>query len=172
MSGWRWVSMELVLAVHGRQIAEHGGADGIRDRATIESTLARPQSLALNETPDAAQLGSADAFGLAKNHGFVDGNKRVAWIAMRVFLMDNGHRLEFDQIDAIDTMLKLTSGELTESEFSCWMRQRFQSCSLRSPRELSDCCLAHSIYSGLDACRGCRDRPRDDLVESWLRAEA
>lgn len=126
MSDWRWVSMELVLALHGRQLAEHGGADGIRDKAAIESALARPRNVALYETPDAADLGAAYAFGLIKNHGFVDGNKRVGWITMRVFLLDNGHRLKFDKIDAIQTVLKLAGGELAEAEFAHWIRQRFQ----------------------------------------------
>lgn len=120
--------MDLVLAVHGHQIAEHGGADGISDRAAIEISLSRPQNLALYESPDAAELAAAYAyaFGLAKNHGFVDGNKRVAWIAARVFLLDNGHSLRFNKIDATQTMLSLAAGEIGESEFAEWIRQRLE----------------------------------------------
>ena len=80
----------MINAVHDRQLAEHGGSEGIRDAGGIESALARPVNLANYGEPDAPDLAAAYAYGLAKNHGFVDGNKRTAWIAARLFLVDNG----------------------------------------------------------------------------------
>ena len=77
---WRWVESSVVFAIHDRQLAEHGGRDGIRDRAMVESALARPAHLAHYGNPDAADLAAAYAYGIAKNHGFVDGNKRTAWV--------------------------------------------------------------------------------------------
>lgn len=124
MKEWRWVSLELVLAVHGRQLAEHGGADGIRDRAALESAMARPINLANYNNPDAIELAAAYAFALAKNHSFVDGNKRVAWIATRIFLLDNGVKLRFDKIEAIQAVQSLASSEMSESDFERWLRER------------------------------------------------
>jgi death-on-curing protein len=88
MTEWRWVGREVVLAVHDRQLAEHGGLDGVRDAGAIESALARPRNLVAYSDPDAADLAAAYAFGLAKNHGFADGNKRTAWVVARLFLAE------------------------------------------------------------------------------------
>lgn len=130
---WRWVSVTVIHAIHDRQLSEHGGADGVRDQGGIESALARPVTLAAHGTPnaahgtpDAADLAAAYAFGLAKNHGFVDGNKRTAWIAARLFLADNGYRLSFDAIDAIRMMEGVAAGSVTETELAAWFRDRFQ----------------------------------------------
>lgn len=121
---WRWVSLEVVLAIHGRQIAEHGGADGIRDLGLIESALARPANLVSYGDPDAAALAAAYAHGLVSNHGFVDGNKRVAWVTARLFLLANGRSLEFDPFDAIRIMEAASAGQVSEEEVANWFRLR------------------------------------------------
>ena len=99
MTAWRWVGLAAVHAIHDRQLAEHGGLPGVRDLGAIESALARPQNLAAYGEPDAADLAAAYAYGLARNHGFADGNKRTAWVAARVFLADNGYGLRFEPIE-------------------------------------------------------------------------
>ena len=123
---WRWVDARVVLAIHDRQLAEHGGADGIRDIGAIESALARPANLAAYGDPDAAELAAAYMFGLAANHGFVDGNKRTAWVAGRVFLVDNGLVLDFDPIEAVQVMEGVGAGRITESELAVWVRSRLR----------------------------------------------
>lgn len=121
---WRWVSLEVVLAVHSRQIAEHGGADGIRDLGLIESALARPINLMSFGDPDAASLAAAYAYGLVSNHGFVDGNKRVAWVTARLFLLANGRKLVFDPVDAIRIMEAASAGQVSQEEVANWFRLR------------------------------------------------
>ncbi len=121
---WRWVDAAVIHAVHDRQLAEHGGADGVRDAAGVESALARPVNLASYGAPDAADLAAAYAYGLARNHGFVDGNKRTAWIAARLFLADNGYRLGFDPVDAVRIMEGVAGGTVTEAELAGWFRGR------------------------------------------------
>ena len=111
----RWGESSVVFAVHDRQLAEHGGRDGIRDPGMVESALARPAHLARYGNPDAADLAAAYAYGIAKNHGFVDGNKRTAWVTARLFLADNGRRLRFDPIDAIRTMEGVAAGCIGET---------------------------------------------------------
>jgi death-on-curing protein len=121
---WRWVATNVVYAIHDRQLAEHGGGDGIRTRRTIESALARPQSLLAYAEPDGAALAAAYHFGIARNHGFVDGNKRTAWIVARLFLADNGLTLKFDPRDAIRKLEGLAVGAVTEDEMARWLRDR------------------------------------------------
>ena len=125
-SPWRWVEPSVVFAIHDRQLAEHGGAEGIRDSGAIESALAHPVNLASYSDPDAADLAAAYAYGLAKNHGFVDGNKRTAWIVARLFLADNGQRLTFDPLDAIQIMEGVASGRINETTLAEWFRQRLE----------------------------------------------
>jgi len=121
---WRWVALPVVLAIHDRQISEHGGASGIRDSGGVESALARPMNLAAYGNPDVAELAAAYAFGLVRNHGFVDGNKRTAWVAARVFLVDNNQNLEFDPFDAIRIMEGVAGGKVSEDELADWFRSR------------------------------------------------
>lgn len=121
---WRWITLQIVLSIHDRQIAEHGGADGIRDLGAIDSALARPINLAAYGDPDAASLAAAYALGLAQNHGFADGNKRTAWVAARLFLADNDFRFECPPRDAIQIMLKTAGGAISESQLADWFRQR------------------------------------------------
>ena len=120
---WRWVEQSVVRAIHDFQIAGHGGSDGVRDWGAIESALMRPVNLAHYGEPDAAALAASYAFGLAKNHGFVDGNKRTAWVVARLFLADNGLRLEFNAADAVRTMEGVASGGISETELAHWFRQ-------------------------------------------------
>ena len=123
---WRWIDTSVVFAVHDRQLAEHGGLDGIRDRGRVESALARPMNLAHYGNPDAAELAAAYAFGIAKNHGFVDGNKRTAWVAARLFLADNGLSLDFDPLNAIRTMENVAAGRIDEAALANWFRSHIQ----------------------------------------------
>lgn len=124
MTAWRWVALEVVYAVHDRQIAEHGGGQGVRDGGAIESALARAPNLAAYDDPDAAALAACYAFGLARNHGFVDGNKRTAWVIARLFLADNGYRLRHDKADAVRTVEGLAAGRIGEEALAQWFRER------------------------------------------------
>ena len=126
MTRWRWVRRDLVYAVHDMQLARHGGRAGLRDQNLVESALSRPEQLHTygQPPPDAAQLAAAYAYGLARNHGFSDGNKRTAWVVARVFLADNDIQLAFSEIDAIHTMQAVASGTLDEQQLAVWFRQR------------------------------------------------
>jgi death on curing protein len=124
VKAWRWVRLDVAYAVHDHQIAEHGGLVGLRDSGALESALARPQNLAGYEKPDAAALAASYAFALARNHPFVDGNKRTGWVLARLFLADNGLRLRFEPADAVRLMEGLASDTLTESEAATWFRSR------------------------------------------------
>ena len=121
-----WLLPATVYAIHGRQIAEHGGEAGLRDEGLFESALARPKNLlAYGEPPpDIAALAAAYAFGLSKNHPFVDGNKRVAYVAARTFLLINGWDITATQEEKYLTMLSLAEGNLSEGELTGWIRLR------------------------------------------------
>ncbi len=123
---WRWVGLDVILSIHDRQLAEHGGPDGVRDLGAVESALARPLNLVAYGQPDAADLAAAYAYGLARIHGFADGNKRTAWIAGRLFLADNGFRLRFDPVEAVRTMENVAAGTLSETDLAEWFRQRME----------------------------------------------
>jgi death-on-curing protein len=124
MTEWRWVRADLTYAIHDRQLAEHGGLDGVRDKGAVESALARPQNLDVYASADAAALAAAYAYGLARNEGFADGNKRTAWVIARLFLADNGYRLKFDPTDAVRIMETVAAGALDEAALAEWFRQR------------------------------------------------
>ncbi len=122
---YTWIVFESVLAMHNRQIAEHGGSDGVRDEGLLSSALARPQNLlAYTDDADIAALAGAYAFGIAKNHPFIDGNKRTALVAMRTFLRANGHDLKATQEEKYITFLSLADGSLSEDELVDWIRSR------------------------------------------------
>ena len=123
-AGWRWVGVSVVLAIHDRQLAEHGGEDGIRDLGMVESALARPLNLASYEDPDAAALAAGYAWGLARNHGFIDGNKRTAWVVARLFLADNGRNFEFEPLVAVRIMEGVAAGRIDEAALAGWFRSR------------------------------------------------
>jgi death on curing protein len=120
---WYWIDKRALLLLHDESLAEHGGAAGIRDEGLLDSALARPLNLEAYGTPDFADLAASYAIGLAKNHAFVDGNKRAAFLATGLFLHLNGYRLQASQVDATVTMLAVASGEMNETAFADWLRK-------------------------------------------------
>jgi len=122
MSQWVWLDPAVLNAVHEEQLAEHGGASGTRDPGAFESALARPQNLAAYGQPDAAALAAAYGWGLARDHPFVDGNKRTAFVATELFLALNGLELTADDAACVLTMLAVAAGEMGEDEFAAWIR--------------------------------------------------
>jgi death-on-curing protein len=123
-----WVEKRLVIAIHDRGVAEHGGSAGIRDKTMLESALARPQQLYAygDPPPDMADLAAALAFGLARNHPFVDGNKRTAAVACETFIELNDGRLNAEDSELFQVYVALARGELTQEEFAAWLRDRIQ----------------------------------------------
>ncbi len=121
-TAWHFVSEAVVLAIHDAQIAEHGGAVGVRDLTLVQSALARPRNLAAYGQPDAADLAAAYAFGLARNHGFVDGNKRTAFVVARVFLLDEGYGLSASEAERVRIMTALAAGDVDEKAVANWIR--------------------------------------------------
>ena len=119
---WDWIDPAVILAVHDEQLAEHGGAARVRDAGLLESALARPRSLAHYGEPDACELAAAYAFGLAKNHPFVDGNKRSAFVAAELCLVLNGWQLNASDEACVMVMLGLAGGEVDEAGLSAWLR--------------------------------------------------
>lgn len=122
MTDWIWVDVEVALAAHDEQLAEHGGAPGLRDRSMLESALARPLNLLAYGEPDAADLAASYAFGLARNHPFVDGNKRTALVVSETFLMLNGYTLNASNVELVVTFLALAAGELQPDALAAWFR--------------------------------------------------
>jgi death on curing protein len=120
---WKWVDKRALLLLHGESLAEHGGGEGIRDEGLLESALSRPQNLEAYDQPDFAELAASYGFGLAKNHAFVDGNKRACFLAVGLFLYLNGYQLKATQADATLAVLALASSNLSEVEFAAWIRQ-------------------------------------------------
>jgi death on curing protein len=120
-----WLLEEAVRAIHSRQISEHGGRPGIRDEGLLLSALARPQNLAAygDPPPDLAALAASYAYGIARNHPFIDGNKRVALVAARTFLLINGGDLVASQEEKYVTFLRLAEGQLNEDELAGWIRK-------------------------------------------------
>lgn len=122
----RWLPKQLILAVHNRQLAEHGGGAGVRDEGLLESALARPQNLFAYGESDVAALAGAYAFGIAKNHPFIDGNKRTAFVACELFLAANGYDLAASDEECLAMMLGLAASEVDETEFAVWLRENVQ----------------------------------------------
>lgn len=119
---WRWIDKQALLLLHGESLAEHGGGEGLRDEGLLDSALARPLNLVAYGAPDVAALAASYAMGVAKNHPFVDGNKRAAFLTVGMFLFLNGYRLSATQADATVTMLALAAGDITEEQFAAWLR--------------------------------------------------
>lgn len=119
---WVWLDPAVLAAVHEEQLAEHGGAAGVRDAGLFESALARARHLAAYGEADAAALAAAYGYGLARNHPFIDGNKRTAFVAVELFLALNGHELAAGDADCVLTMLAVAAGELDEAAFAAWIR--------------------------------------------------
>lgn len=128
---WRWVDKTALVLLRDESLAEHGGAAGMRDESLFESALARPQHLAAYEDPDIASLAATYGVGLAKNHPFVDGNKRAAFLAVGLFLALNGYRLCASQLEATRAMLAIAAGELGEADFAAWIRRNSKSSKKR-----------------------------------------
>lgn len=120
---WRWVDKRLLLVLHDESLAMHGGLSGIRDEGLLDSALARPEHLAVYGEPDIAALAASYGVGLAKNHPFVDGNKRAAFLAVGLFLMINGRKLTASQVDATLTVLAVAAGEMDEVGLGEWIRR-------------------------------------------------
>ena len=123
---WRWIDRRALLLLHDESIAEHGGAPGIRDDGLFESAMARPLNLVAYGQPDVAELAAAYGVGLAKNHAFVDGNKRVALLAVGLFLALNGQRLVTTQAQATVVMLDVAAGVMDEASLATWLRAHTQ----------------------------------------------
>lgn len=122
MSDWRWIKETVALAIHDQQLAEHGGAGGVRDMGLLQSALARPQQLAAYDTPDVAALAASYASGIVGNHPFIDGNKRTAFVIANVFLLDHGYDISADDADIVTNVEALASGQLDEAGFAKWIR--------------------------------------------------
>ncbi len=124
---WRWVSKQALVLLHGESLATHGGREGMRDEGLLDSALMRPQNIlayaAADNPPDTAALAASYGVGLAKNHPFVDGNKRAAFLAVGLFLYLNGFRLQATQTDATLTMLAVAAGDITEEAYAAWLRE-------------------------------------------------
>jgi death on curing protein len=119
---WKWMTLAVALAAHEEQIAEHGGEQGTRDATLLESAMARPENLAAYGDPDAAYLAAAYGFGIARNHPFVDGNKRTAAVVCEAFLGINGFHLDVDDFEYTTHFEELAAGYITEVDFAIWLR--------------------------------------------------
>ncbi len=126
-TSWVWLDGAVLVAVHEEQLAEHGGPSGTRDEGMLASALARAQQRAAYADPDAAELAACYGFGIARNHPFVDGNKRTAFVAVELFLVLNGHDLQASDAECVMTMLDLAAGGLSEEAFAAWIRSQIVS---------------------------------------------
>ena len=119
----RWIDKRALLLLHAESLAEHGGLEGLRDEGLLDSALARPLNLfGYEETAGLADLAAAYGLGIARNHPFVDGNKRAAFLSIGLFLGLNGKRLVADQVDAIQVMLSVASGDFSEADLAAWIK--------------------------------------------------
>jgi death-on-curing protein len=123
---WQWLDPDVLRAVHAEQLAEHGGAAGTRDDGLFHSAMARPRQLADYGQPDLADLAACYAWGIARNHPFIDGNKRTAFVALELFLLLNGQELVADDADCVLTMLGVAAGDIDESSLASWVRERLR----------------------------------------------
>ncbi len=126
MTGLVWIADSVIHAIHEAQLAEHGGLAGLRDEGMLASALARPKNLASYESPDIAACAAAYGYGISRNHPFLDGNKRTAFVAVELFLNLNGYNLNADDSDCVLTMLKLAEGSIAEKKFALWIREHMQ----------------------------------------------
>jgi death-on-curing protein len=126
-----WIFDEIVVAIHRRQLAEHGGLEGLRDEELLQSALSRPKNLlAYSESPpDMASLAAAYGYGIVKNHPFVDGNKRTAYVVMRTFLKLNGYDIQASSEEKYQIWIDVAVGKLSEAELASWIREHFLSSS-------------------------------------------
>jgi death on curing protein len=120
---WSWLTLRVVASIHQRQIQRHGGGHGTRDEGLLESALARPENLAAYGEPTVFDLAASYAYGIARNHPFVDGNKRTAFVASALFLRVNGQQLSASPAEAAVVFLRLAAGEFSEAELAEWFRR-------------------------------------------------
>jgi len=118
----QWIDLSVVLAIHEQQIAEHGGTVGIRDLGLIESALGRPQNLLLYNDPDIFDLAAAYGYGIAQNYGFIDGNKRTAYVVTRLFLVLNGYDINASGVEKVITFEQVGKGNLDQATLASWLR--------------------------------------------------
>jgi len=121
---WIWVRPDVVMAVHNDQIARHGGGEGLRDAGGLDSALAYPQNLAAYGDPDMAELAAGYLFAIAKNHAFVDGNKRTAWVTCNIFIEINGGELVFDKLEAVRFVEGVAGGTIDYDGAKDWIAKR------------------------------------------------
>ena len=121
MINWNWLDRNVLLAVHDGQLAEHGGQTGVRDMGLFESALARAQQVTSYGEPDAATLAAAYGYGISRNHPFLDGNKRTAFVAVELFLLLNGYSLTASDVDSVLIMLDVAAGHISETECAAWI---------------------------------------------------
>ncbi len=124
MTDWIWVATDVAMAAHAEQLAAHGGGEGVRDARLLDSAMARAPNLAAYGEPDAADLAATYAYGIARNHPFVDGNKRTAAVVSETFLVLNGYALDATDAEVVVAFLALAGGDLTEEELADWFRLR------------------------------------------------
>lgn len=121
-----WIEASVVWSIHDAQLREHGGSPGVRDAGLLESALARPCNLVAYGDPNLADCAAAYGYGIARNHPFIDGNKRTAFVCMELFLALNKQDLIADDLACVTTMLTLAAGELDESQFAAWIRSHIK----------------------------------------------
>ncbi|HWR96085.1 MAG TPA: type II toxin-antitoxin system death-on-curing family toxin [Arenimonas sp.] len=123
MAQFRWIDKQVLIMLHDESLALHGGASGIRDQSLLDSALHRAPNLATYGNPDYADLAAAYGIGLVNNHAIVDGNKRMAFLSVGLFLMLNGYKLTATQVDATLIMLAVAASDVAEAEFAEWLRR-------------------------------------------------
>ena len=133
MKHWLWVELREILSMHADQISEHGGLHGVRDQGLLETALSRAQNLSAYGDPNAFQLAAAYAYGIAKNHPFVDGNKRSAFLASASFLAWNSRELNATEMDVAIIFQDLAAGKIEEAELATWFKRH---CEYGSPLEI------------------------------------
>jgi death-on-curing protein len=126
MTAFIWIQEQVVWAIQESQLAEHGGGVGLRDAGLLASALARPVNLVAYGNPEVTDCAAAYGFGLSRNHPFIDGNKRTAFVCMELFLALNGYQLVATDIDCVQTMLAVAAGELDEPGLAGWLREHTQ----------------------------------------------
>lgn len=122
--GYVWVTTRVALAAHAEQLTEHGGAAGVRDTGALDSAMMRPRHLLDYGEPNIATLAAAYAYGIARSHPFVDGNKRTAAVIAETFLVLNGHELRASDAELVVAIMALAAGELSQDELAGWFRER------------------------------------------------
>ena len=119
-----WIDKSVVIAIHRRQLAEHGGRDGIRDKGLLESALFRPKNQRTYSNPTMFDLAAAYGYGIAKNHPFIDGNKRTSYVVMRTFLKLNSYDIQASATEKYETWMRLANNQINEAELANWIEEK------------------------------------------------